>query len=245
MLAALGARLLDADGHDLPDGGAALADLARLDLSGLDPRLATTRLVLAADVDSPLLGPTGAAAVFGPQKGATPDDVAVLEAALSRWAEVVADGPRRTTTDQWVTAPPRPACRGPGPPAGSASPCSPCWAPSAAPVSTSCSTSSASTTPWPAPTSSSPARVRSTRRPWRARRWPGSRGGRRAHGIPVVAVCGRRDLDDAGLAALGVRSGLPAHRPRARPGAVDRERRELLRRTGARIARDWLSDPRA
>ena len=91
MLAALGARLLDAYGHDLPDGGAALADLARLDLSGLDPRLAATDLVLAADVDNPLLGPTGAAAVYAPQKGASPDDVASLEAALTHWADVVAD----------------------------------------------------------------------------------------------------------------------------------------------------------
>ena len=73
LLAALGARLVDADGDDLADGGAALAGLDRLDLSGLDPRLATTPLVLAADVDSPLLGPAGAAAVFAPQKGATPD----------------------------------------------------------------------------------------------------------------------------------------------------------------------------
>ena len=89
MLAALGARLLDAEGRDLPDGGAALARLARLDLSGLDPRLARTPLVLAADVDNPLLGSTGAAAVFAPQKGATASDVAVLEAGLTRWADVV------------------------------------------------------------------------------------------------------------------------------------------------------------
>ena len=87
MLAALGARMLDASGHELPDGGAALADLARVDLSGLDPRLATTDLVLAADVDNPLLGPTGAAAVYAPQKGASPDEVATLEAALTHWAE--------------------------------------------------------------------------------------------------------------------------------------------------------------
>ena len=98
LLAALGARLLDADGHELPDGGAALADLARLDLTGLDPRLASTHLVLAADVDSPLLGPTGAAAVFAPQKGATPDEVATLEAALTHWADVVAAGAPRPAT---------------------------------------------------------------------------------------------------------------------------------------------------
>ncbi len=89
MLSALGARVLDAEGREVADGGAALAGAARLDLSGLDPRLGRTRLVLAADVDSPLLGPTGAAAVFGPQKGATPEDVATLEAALTHWSTLV------------------------------------------------------------------------------------------------------------------------------------------------------------
>ena len=99
--AALGARLLDADGLDLPDGGAALAGLARLDLTGLDPRLATTRLVLAADVDSPLLGPAGAAAVFAPQKGATAAEVAELEAALTHWADGRRGSPRpRPQIDQ-------------------------------------------------------------------------------------------------------------------------------------------------
>ena len=220
MLAALGARLLDADGLDLPDGGAALADLARLDLTGLDPRLATTRLVLAADVDSPLLGPTGAAAVFGPQKGATAGGrhgARGRARPLGRGRDDGASGAQ----DRRLARHPHISCRGRGRPAGSASPCSPCWAPNAAPVSTSCSTSSASTTPCPAPTSSSPARARSTPRPWRARPWPASRGRARAHGIPVVAVCGRCDLDDAGLAALGCGGGLPAHRPRAGVGPGD------------------------
>jgi glycerate kinase len=90
MLQALGARLLDADGADLPAGGAALARLDRVDLAGLDPRMAGVDLVVATDVDNPLTGPAGAAAVFGPQKGATPDDVAVLDAALARFAEVLA-----------------------------------------------------------------------------------------------------------------------------------------------------------
>jgi glycerate 2-kinase len=90
LLQALGARLLDDQGADLPPGGAALARLDRLDLSGLDPRLATTRIVVASDVDNPLLGPRGAAAVYGPQKGASPGDVAFLDAALARWAAVVA-----------------------------------------------------------------------------------------------------------------------------------------------------------
>jgi glycerate kinase len=71
MVAALGARLLSSDGQELGRGGAALADLARLDLSGLHPALAEARVVVASDVDNPLLGPNGAAAVYGPQKGAT------------------------------------------------------------------------------------------------------------------------------------------------------------------------------
>ena len=98
MLQALGARLLDAAGNELPRGGAALADLDLLDLGGLHPRLAQTRVVVAVDVDNPLLGPRGAAAVYGPQKGADPDDVEVLDAALARWADVVDDavGPGRS-----------------------------------------------------------------------------------------------------------------------------------------------------
>lgn len=89
MLAALGVRLLDADGRPLPDGGAALRDLAVVDLSGLDPRVHRTEFVLAGDVDNPLLGPHGAAAVFGPQKGADAQDVADLEAGLTRFADLL------------------------------------------------------------------------------------------------------------------------------------------------------------
>ncbi len=89
LLVALGARLLDADGHELPAGGGALRDLAQVDLTGLDPRLADTSFVLATDVDNPLLGVHGAAAVYGPQKGAAPADVAVLEQGLARWATVL------------------------------------------------------------------------------------------------------------------------------------------------------------
>lgn len=89
MLSALGARLLDAEGAPPAPGGAALAGLADADLGSLDPRLATTDVVLAGDVDNPLLGPKGAVAVYGPQKGATRSDVAVLDAALARFAEVL------------------------------------------------------------------------------------------------------------------------------------------------------------
>ncbi|ARZ67006.1 glycerate kinase [Streptomyces sp. HU2014] len=91
-LSALGARLLDAAGDPVGPGGAALAGLVTADLTGLDPRLRSTRLVLASDVDNPLTGPHGAAAVYGPQKGASADDVAVLDAALGRYAAVLDGG---------------------------------------------------------------------------------------------------------------------------------------------------------
>jgi glycerate 2-kinase len=90
MVQALGARLLDTAGNELPGGGAALADLDRIDLTGLHPRLTGVQLIVASDVDNPLLGPRGAAAVYGPQKGASPDDVELLDVALARWADGVA-----------------------------------------------------------------------------------------------------------------------------------------------------------
>ena len=90
MLTALGATFLDADGTPLEPGGAALRQLDRIDLSGLDPRLRDVRIHVASDVTAPLLGPTGASAVFGPQKGATPADVQTLEAALTQLASVTA-----------------------------------------------------------------------------------------------------------------------------------------------------------
>ncbi|WP_369195050.1 glycerate kinase [Streptomyces djakartensis] len=89
MLSALGARFLDAEGKPVPPGGGGLAELATADLTGLDPRLADVELVLASDVDNPLTGPKGAPAVYGPQKGASPDDVAALDAALAHFAKVL------------------------------------------------------------------------------------------------------------------------------------------------------------
>lgn len=90
LLAALGARLRTADGTDVAQGGAGLLDVERLDLDGLDPRLLDAEVVVACDVDNPLLGPDGAAAVYAPQKGAAPDDVVLLERGLAHWAAVVA-----------------------------------------------------------------------------------------------------------------------------------------------------------
>jgi glycerate 2-kinase len=88
MLSALGVSFLDADGAPLEPGGAALRQLDRIDVSGINPRLRNARIHVASDVTAPLLGPTGASAVFGPQKGATPADVQTLESALTQLATV-------------------------------------------------------------------------------------------------------------------------------------------------------------
>ncbi|MEU7476832.1 glycerate kinase [Lentzea sp. NPDC042327] len=89
LLRALGARITDARGVPVGPGGAALTGVAHVDLSGLDFRLRLARVTLVSDVDNPLTGPSGAAAVFGPQKGASPRDVEVLERGLERFAAVV------------------------------------------------------------------------------------------------------------------------------------------------------------
>ena len=278
LLAALGARLLDPTGRDLPDGGAALADLAQLDLSGLDPRLARTRLVLAADVDSPLLGPSGAAAVFAPQKGAGPDDVAVLERALTTWAAAVEaaqtpwhvlrstnrshegqapPGARSTIRSQEGQAPagarstnwsklPHVGARAPG--AGAAGGVGfalmsvlgaerrpgvdvvldlvglDTLLPGADLVVTGEGALDTQTLAGKAVTGV-------------ARRAA-------AHGIPVVAVCGRLALTPDELAGLGVKAAYPLSDLEPDRQRSMNDARNLLRCIGSRIARDWLSDPR-
>lgn len=89
ILTALGTRFLDVQGKALTGLPASLVDLAAIDTSGLDTRLADTELTILTDVDNPLLGANGAAAVFGPQKGASPEAVLQLEAALQRLAQVM------------------------------------------------------------------------------------------------------------------------------------------------------------
>lgn len=86
---ALGARLTYADGKQVRLGGAALSDLSRIELGSMDTRLRECRIRVAADVNNPLCGPMGAAAVYGPQKGATAEMVVLLESALGHFAEIV------------------------------------------------------------------------------------------------------------------------------------------------------------
>ncbi len=86
---ALGARLLDADAKPIAQGGQALLNLATIDLIGIDPRLQETEIIVVADVTNTLCGPAGAAATFGPQKGASPEDVATLDSALGHLASII------------------------------------------------------------------------------------------------------------------------------------------------------------
>ncbi len=89
MAQALGARLLDAEGRSLSYGGAALAALDRIEISDLDPRLAECTFEVACDVTNPLCGATGATAIYGPQKGATPAMVLELDQALAHYADII------------------------------------------------------------------------------------------------------------------------------------------------------------
>ncbi|GAW32313.1 glycerate kinase [Carboxydocella sp. JDF658] len=89
MATALGARFLDQEGRELPPGGGALVNLWQVDLSGLDPRIKEVEILVACDVTNPLIGPQGASRIYGPQKGATAEQVEILEAGLTRLAKVV------------------------------------------------------------------------------------------------------------------------------------------------------------
>ena len=91
-LQALGARLTNNSGAEIGHGGGALIDLAAIDISKLDPRISDAKFILASDVTNPLLGLNGAAHIFSPQKGATPNDVAILEAALTHFASISGGG---------------------------------------------------------------------------------------------------------------------------------------------------------
>lgn len=90
LLQALGARVTTRSGEPVAPGGLGLTNAHHLDLAGLHPALAEAQIVVACDVDNPLTGSQGAAAVYGPQKGAGPRDVEVLDRALTRWADLMA-----------------------------------------------------------------------------------------------------------------------------------------------------------
>ncbi|GAA1587485.1 glycerate kinase [Kribbella sancticallisti] len=99
LVRALGARLVDAAGEEIAEGGAALTSAVSLDLTALREQLQGVEIVVACDVDNPLTGPTGAAATYGPQKGADPAQIEQLDTALTHWADLVAHATGRELRD--------------------------------------------------------------------------------------------------------------------------------------------------
>jgi glycerate kinase len=232
LLQALGARVLDSRGEPVGPGGAALRDVATLDLSGLHPRLRAADIILAADVDNPLTGPDGAAEVYGPQKGATPAGVAVLDAGLRRWAAVVAAAVGR----DWSHAPGSGAAGGVGfaaravlgagsrpgiglvlELAGFAAALD-----GADLVITGEGSLDAQSLAGKAPVGVARAAARL--------------------GIPVVAVAGRSTLTEAELATAGITAVYPLSDLEPDPERSRAEAAELLRQTGQMIARDRLAE---
>lgn len=231
LLAALGAGLFDAAGAPLPDGGAALADLATLDLTGLHPRLAQVPITLACDVTNPLLGEHGTVAVFAEQKGAGPPERERLEAALTRYAQVVTAVLGRDDTGR----PGAGAAGGVGYAALAAlgarmrpgidvvldvidfeSVCA-----GAALVITGEGSLDRQTLFGKTPA--------------------GVARAARARGIPVLAVCGRAELAAADLAAAGFEAVYALTDLEPDPDRCLAQAGPLLRRLVARVARDWLA----
>jgi glycerate 2-kinase len=230
MVQALGGRLLDAAGADLRLGGGPLAELDRLDLSGFDPRVAETEFVVASDVDNPLLGAHGAAAVYGPQKGATPSQVALLDAALARWAALA----RAATGVDAAGTPGAGAAGGVG---------------FAAVVFLRAQLRSGidylldllevrSALPG--------ARLVVTgegsldEQTLRGKAPAGVAAAARAAGVPVVAVAGRNSLPAAALRSAGIAQAYALSDLEDDPGRSMREPVPLLERLAGRIAADWL-----
>lgn len=89
MAKALGIKLLDSEGNEIGDGGGALRDIAAIDMSNIDPRVASVSIEVACDVDNPLTGPKGASSIFGPQKGANPEMVRLLDENLIHYAQMI------------------------------------------------------------------------------------------------------------------------------------------------------------
>ncbi len=99
MAAALGARFLNRNGSELPFGGGALGELDVIDLSGIDKRIKNTKFLTACDVTNPLCGKNGASYVFGPQKGATPETIKILDANLKHYADIIKEVLGKDITD--------------------------------------------------------------------------------------------------------------------------------------------------
>ncbi|MBL1100787.1 glycerate kinase [Streptomyces coffeae] len=233
MLGALGARLLDAEGKPVAPGGGPLRDLATADLTGLDPRLAATEIVLASDVDNPLTGPKGAAAVYGPQKGAGEEDVDALDAALAHYVRVLERtvGPRAADCAQ---APGAGAAGGIG--FGALLGLGAGFRPgievmlevlgfAAALEGADLVITGEGSLDEQTLHGKAPAGVATAAR---------------AHGIEVVAVCGRLALSPSALGNAGIRRAYPLTDLEPDPSRCIAQAGPLLERTAERLAADFL-----
>jgi glycerate 2-kinase len=232
MVQALGGRARGAGDQEVGRGGAALAAVASLDLSGLHPALPGAEVVVASDVDNPLLGPNGAAAVYGPQKGASPGEVAELDAALASWADAV----RRASGRDLAATPGAGAAGGVGFAALAVLGASlrpgiglvldlvgfPAALPGAGLVITGEGSIDAQTLHGKAPA--------------------GVAAAARAAGIPVVAVAGRSLLAPADLEAAGILAAYALTDLEPDPDRCMTDAGPLLERLAARVAHDWVTD---
>ena len=232
MVQALGGRLRDARGGEVGRGGAALAAVRSIDLAGLHPALRQTEVVVASDVDNPLLGLRGAAAVYGPQKGASPADVAALDAALARWADAV----HRATGVDAAGTPGAGAAGGVGFAALTVLGATlqpgidlildlvgfPAALPGARLVITGEGSLDAQTLHGKAPA--------------------GVAAAARSAGTPVVAVAGRSLLSPAELEPAGILAAYALTDIEPDPDRCMSEAGALLERLAAKIAADWVTD---
>jgi glycerate 2-kinase len=234
LVQALGGRVRDARGEEVGRGGGALGAVRSLDLTGLPPALSGTEVVVASDVDNPLLGPRGAAAVYGPQKGASPAEVAELDAALARWAGAV----QRATGLELAGVPGAGAAGGVGFAAvailgatlrpgielvldlvGFAA-----ALPGAGLVVTGEGSLDSQTLHGKAPA--------------------GVAAAARSAGIPVVAVAGRSLLTAADLVPAGISAAYALTDLEPDPARCMADAGPLLERLAANVARDWITDDR-
>jgi glycerate 2-kinase len=232
MVQALGGRLLDARGGEVGRGGAALAAVRSLDLTDLHPAVPQTEVVVASDVDNPLLGPRGAAAVYGPQKGASPAEVAQLDAALARWAEAV----HRATGVDAAEVPGAGAAGGVGFAALAVLGATlrpgidlvlelvgfPAALPGAGLVVTGEGSLDAQTLRGKAPA--------------------GVAAAARSVGVPVVAVAGRSLLSPAELEPAGIQAAYALADIEPDPDRCMAEAGPLLERLAMKVAADWVTD---
>jgi len=231
LLQALGARILGPRGESLARGGAALRDVAALDLGGLHPALRGCPVILATDVANPLTGPDGAAEVYGPQKGASPEQVRELASGLRCWAAVVAE----VTGTDWSQAPGAGAAGGVGFAALAVLGAEP--RPGIAVVLDLAGFDAAldGTDLVITGEGSLDAQTLAGKAPIGVARAAARRG------IPVVAVAGRSTLTEGELAGAGIAGVYPLSDLEPDLARSIARASGLLRRVGQAIVRDWLA----